>query len=82
MKRTDGLFHRVFDEIAPEYPGIEADHWIVDIGSAKLADTPENFDVIVMPNLYGDVLSDVAAQIAGSVGLARFVEHRRAGSNV
>ena len=70
MKRTDGLFHRIFDEIAPEYPGIEADHWIVDIGSAKLADTPENFDVIVMPNLYGDVLSDVAAQIAGSVGLA------------
>jgi isocitrate dehydrogenase len=70
MKRTDGLFHRVFDSIAPEYPGIEADHWIVDIGSAKLADTPENFDVIVMPNLYGDVLSDVAAQIAGSVGLA------------
>ena len=70
MKRTDGLFHRVFDEIAPEYPGIEADHWIVDIGAAKLADTPEKFDVIVMPNLYGDVLSDVAAQIAGSVGLA------------
>ena len=70
MKRTDGLFHRVFDEIAPEYPEIEADHWIVDIGSAKLADTPENFDVVVMPNLYGDVLSDVAAQIAGSVGLA------------
>jgi len=70
MKRTDGLFHRVFDEIAPEYSGIEADHWIVDIGAAKMADTPENFDVIVMPNLYGDVLSDVAAQIAGSVGLA------------
>ena len=70
MKQTDGLFHRVFDEIAPEYPDIEADHWIVDIGAAKLADTPEAFDVIVMPNLYGDILSDVAAQIAGSVGLA------------
>ena len=70
MKRTDGLFHRVFDEIATEYPDIESDHWIVDIGSAKLADTPENFDVIILPNLYGDVLSDVAAQIAGSVGLA------------
>ncbi len=70
MKRTDGLFHRVFDEIAAEYPEIESDHWIVDIGAAKMADTPENFDVIVMPNLYGDVLSDVAAQIAGSVGLA------------
>ena len=70
MKRTDGLFHRTFDEIAKEYPEIESDHWIVDIGAAKMADTPENFDVIVMPNLYGDVLSDVAAQIAGSVGLA------------
>jgi isocitrate dehydrogenase len=70
MKQTDGLFHRVFDEIAAEYPSVEADHWIVDIGAAKMADTPENFDVIVMPNLYGDILSDVAAQIAGSVGLA------------
>jgi isocitrate dehydrogenase len=43
---------------------------IIDIGAAKMADTPEIFDVIVMPNLYGDVLSDVAAQITGSVGLA------------
>jgi len=70
MKRTVGLFHKIFDEVAAEYPDIEADHWIVDIGAAKMADTPENFDVIVMPNLYGDILSDVAAQIAGSVGLA------------
>ena len=70
MKQTDGLFHRVFDEVAAEYPDLENEHWIVDIGAAKLADTPEVFDVIVMPNLYGDILSDVAAQIAGSVGLA------------
>jgi isocitrate dehydrogenase len=70
MKQTDGLFHAVFDEIAREYPEIENEHWIIDIGAAKMADTPEAFDVIVMPNLYGDVLSDVAAQIAGSVGLA------------
>src|SRR3989449_4769207 len=70
MKLTDGLFHRVFNEIAAEYHDIENEHWIVDIGAAKLADTPDAFDVIVMPNLYGDVLSDVAAQIAGSVGLA------------
>src|SRR5689334_10862507 len=70
MKMTDGLFHKVFDEIAAQYPDIEKEAWIVDIGAAKLADTPEAFDVIVMPNLYGDVLSDVAAQIAGSVGLA------------
>lgn len=70
MKLTDGLFHKMFDEISKEYPNIEAEHWIIDIGAAKMADTPENFDVIVMPNLYGDVLSDVAAQITGSVGLA------------
>ncbi len=70
MKITDGLFHKIFDEIAPEYPDIQNEHWIVDIGAAKLADTPEAFDVLVLPNLYGDILSDVAAQIAGSVGLA------------
>jgi isocitrate dehydrogenase len=70
MKMTDGLFHKVFDEVAAQYPEIQNEAWIVDIGSAKLADTPEAFDIIVMPNLYGDILSDVAAQIAGSVGLA------------
>lgn len=69
MKLTDGLFHKTFDEVAKEYPELESEHWIVDIGAAKLADTPENFDVIVMPNLYGDILSDIAAQITGSVGL-------------
>ncbi|HEY1079211.1 MAG TPA: NADP-dependent isocitrate dehydrogenase [Bdellovibrio sp.] len=70
MKMTDGLFHKVFDEIGQEYSDLEKEHWIVDIGAAKLADTPEAFDVLVMPNLYGDILSDVTAQIAGSVGLA------------
>lgn len=70
MKMSDGLFHHTFDEIAKEYPDIINEHWIVDIGAAKLADTPEAFDVIVLPNLYGDILSDVAAQISGSVGLA------------
>ncbi|MBY0564795.1 MAG: NADP-dependent isocitrate dehydrogenase [Hyphomonadaceae bacterium] len=70
MKVTDGLFHKVFDEIAAEYPDLESEHWIVDIGAAKLADKPEQFDVLVLPNLYGDILSDVAAEIAGSVGLA------------
>ena len=70
MKITDGLYHQVFKEIAPEYPEIDSDTWIVDIGAARLADTPEKFDVIVMSNLYGDILSDVAAQISGSIGLA------------
>ncbi len=70
MKHTDGLFHRVFEEVAAEYPDIESDHQIIDIGSARLAATPEQFDVIVTLNLYGDILSDISAQIAGSVGLA------------
>ncbi|HEV7351731.1 MAG TPA: NADP-dependent isocitrate dehydrogenase [Brevundimonas sp.] len=69
MKLTDGLFHQVFNEIGAEYPDIEKDHWIIDIGAARLADTPEMFDVIVTPNLYGDIISDIAAQIAGSVGM-------------
>lgn len=69
MKLTDGLFHKVFDEVATEYPEIETEHWIIDIAAAKLADTPEDFDVIVTSNLYGDIVSDIAAQIAGSVGL-------------
>ena len=70
MKLTDGLFHKVFDEVGEEYPDIEKENWIVDIGAAKLASFPETFDVIVMENLYGDILSDVAAQMTGSVGLA------------
>jgi isocitrate dehydrogenase len=69
MKLTDGLFHRLFDEIGADYPDIEKDHWIIDIGAARLADTPEIFDVIVTLNLYGDIISDIAAQITGSVGL-------------
>ncbi len=70
MKMTDGLFHKVFDEIAAEYPDIINENWIIDIGAAKMATSPEDFDVIVMENLYGDILSDVAAQMTGSVGLA------------
>ncbi len=70
MKLTDGLFHTVFDEIAAEYPDIANEHLIVDIGAARLATRPERFDVIVAPNLYGDILSDIAAEVSGSVGLA------------
>ena len=69
MKISDGLFHKVFDEIAAEYPEIENDHMIVDIGTAKVANAPHMFDVIVTPNLYGDIISDVAAEVTGSVGL-------------
>ena len=69
MKISDGLFHKVFDEIAAEYPDIENEHMIVDIGTAKVANSPHLFDVIVTPNLYGDIISDVAAEVTGSVGL-------------
>jgi len=70
MKLTDGLFHKVFDEVAQEYPKIETEHYIIDIGMARFANQPDIFDVIVLPNLYGDILSDVAAEVSGSVGLA------------
>jgi isocitrate dehydrogenase len=70
MKLTDGLFHRVFTEVAADYPDIESDHQLIDIGAARLAAQPEIFDVIVTLNLYGDILSDIASQIAGSVGIA------------
>lgn len=97
LKLTDGSFHQLFEQIGQDYPSIHKEHWIVDIGAAKLADTPEEFDVLVLPNLYGDILSDVAAQITGSVGLggsANIGEHgamfeaihgsapKRAGQNI
>jgi len=70
MKLTDGLFHRVFDEISAEYPHIQSETQIIDIGAARLAANPEQYDVIVTSNLYGDIISDIAAEIAGSVGMA------------
>jgi isocitrate dehydrogenase len=69
MKMGDGLFHSVFDEIGAEYPEIEQEHYIVDIGTARVAARPGDFDVIVTENLYGDIISDVAVEITGSVGL-------------
>lgn len=70
MKLTDGLFHEVFKEIAVKYPEIKSESQIIDIGSARLANRPEDYDVIVTSNLYGDIISDIAAEIAGSVGMA------------
>jgi isocitrate dehydrogenase len=70
MKMTDGVFHRVFDEVAKEYSDIENDSYLIDIGTARIANNPDEFDVIVTQNLYGDIISDVTALVAGSVGLA------------
>ncbi len=70
MKLTDGLFRQVFLETAAHYPEIQTEVMIIDIGTALLATEPLRFDVVVAPNLYGDIISDVAAQCAGSIGLA------------
>ncbi|MFT5305445.1 MAG: isocitrate dehydrogenase [Planctomycetota bacterium] len=70
MKLTDGLFHQVFKEISAEYPEIVSESQIIDIGAAKLAAHPEQYDVVVTSNLYGDIISDIVAETAGSVGLA------------
>lgn len=70
MKITDGLFHRVFNEVSTEYPGIEAEHMLADTGMAKFAAKPEAFDVILAPNLYGDLLGAMAAAMAGAAGMA------------
>ncbi len=70
MKFSDGIFHRVFDKVAKEYNQIESNHQIIDIGSARLAKCPSDFDIIVAPNLYGDIISDIASEISGSVGMA------------
>jgi isocitrate dehydrogenase len=70
LKITDGCFQEIFLKIAPEYPNIKAEHMLVDIASAKLANNPENFDVVVTLNLYGDIISDIASEVSGSVGLA------------
>lgn len=70
MKLSDGAFHAAFDLVAKDYPEIENEHYIIDIGAARIAAKPYLFDVIVTENLYGDIISDIAAEVSGSVGLA------------
>ncbi|MEH0831109.1 isocitrate dehydrogenase [Anaplasma bovis] len=70
MKMTDGILHSAFDRIASMYPDIAADHYLADIGMAKIAKNPEAFDVVVTTNLYGDILSDIVALLSGSIGLS------------
>jgi isocitrate dehydrogenase (NAD+) len=72
IKTTDGLFLQVAREISKEYPEIEWDSWYVDVFSAKLIDERrrKDFKVIVLPNLYGDIVTDEAAEIQGGVGTA------------
>ena len=69
MKMVDGLFYQVFEAVAKDYPDIQNDRYIIDICAARIAARPQDFDVIVTENLYGDIISDIAAEVTGSVGL-------------
>ena len=70
MKHTDGLFLHVFREVAKDYPNIEAQETLVDALCMQLVQKPENYDVLVLPNLYGDIISDLAAGLVGGLGVA------------
>lgn len=70
MKCTDGMYLDIFRQIAPEYPQIQAEDVIADAMSMRLVYAPEEYDVLVMPNLYGDILSDLCAGLVGGLGIA------------
>jgi 3-isopropylmalate dehydrogenase len=70
MRHTGGLWQRTFQEVAAEYPGIEASHLYVDVLAMELVRCPERFDVIVTSNLFGDIVTDLGAILQGGIGLA------------
>lgn len=69
LKLGDGLFHNIFTETAKNYPDIKTEHYIADIGFAELATNPENFDVLILQNLFGDIASDIIGKLSGSIGI-------------
>ena len=70
MKMTEGLFKAVFEELAPEYPEIQAEHLIIDNVAHQLAKQPNQFDIVVTTNLNGDIISDLASGLVGGLGFA------------
>ena len=70
LPRSDGLFLEVAQRMAPDYPDIEFEHFIIDDMARRVVAAPQDLDVLVLPNLYGDVLSDLAAGVIGGLGLA------------
>ena len=70
MKATDGLYLRVAREVAERYPDIQFEDKIVDAACMGLVQHPEDFDVLVLPNLYGDIVSDLGAGLVGGLGMA------------
>jgi len=69
MKMSDGLFLRCCREVAAEFPQVEYGELIVDNACMQLVMRPETFDVLVLPNLYGDIVSDLAAGLVGGLGI-------------
>jgi 3-isopropylmalate dehydrogenase len=67
---TSRMWRRVVDELAPEYPDVKVEHMLVDNAAMQLATSPEQFDVLVTENMFGDILSDLAAAMTGGLGLA------------
>ena len=70
MKFTDGLFLHVAEEVAKEYPDIEFNDRIVDNVCMQLVQRPEEYDVLVLPNLYGDIVSDLVTGLVGGLGIS------------
>ena len=68
---TSRLWRRVVDELAPEYPDVRVEHMLVDNAAMQLATAPEQFDVLVTENMFGDILSDLAAAVTGGLGSRR-----------
>ena len=79
MKFSDGLFLEVARQVAERHPGIEFEDRIIDNLCNQLVSRPEEYDVIVLPNLYGDIVSDLGAGLIGGLGLAPGATSARAG---
>ena len=79
LRQTCGLFRRVALEVASEYPEIHTEEMLVDTCAMELVRAPEQFEVIVTTNLFGDILSDEASMLVGGLGVACFRKYRRAG---
>jgi 3-isopropylmalate dehydrogenase len=73
LKIADGMFINICHELAKEFPEVKVDDYIVDAMAAHLVRAPQNFDVIVTTNMFGDILSDLTAELSGSLGLAASV---------
>ena len=76
MKFSDGLFLEVAQSVAKDYPDIEFNDRIVDNLSMQMVSRPEEYDVLVLPNLYGDIISDLCAGLVGGLGLAPRRQYR------